>query len=109
LPQFEQKRPLGGLLVPQRVQRRSGARWGENSNCGAGGRIGASLARGALEGVGGGANVAGGAKNGGSTEGVAGGAGAAAGAAGCTTGARPRGGVGATPAPSPEIRRFPQS
>ena len=104
-PQFEQKRPVVGLPVPQRVQRRSGGRWGENSNCGAAGRIGASLGRGALEGLAG-ANVAGGAKNGGTTDGVGGGG---AGAEGCATGARPRGGVGATPAPSPETRRFPQS
>jgi len=40
VPQFEQKRPLSGLLVPQRVHMRSGGRGGENSNCGAGGRIG---------------------------------------------------------------------
>ena len=117
-PQFEQKRPLVGLLVPQRVHLRSGGRWGENSNCGAAGRMGASLVRTAAAGAGG-ANVAGGEKNGGSTEGVAGGAAAAGGAGrgGTDTaggavgagGARPRGGVGATPAPSPESRRFPQS
>jgi len=63
--------------------------------------MGASLTRPLLTGPGG-AKVAGGEKNGG-TDGLAGGAGGGA------TGARPRGGVGATPATSPEIRRFPQS
>ncbi len=106
-PQFEQKRPLGGLLVPQRAQRRSAGRCCENSNCGAAGRIEASFLRGA----GGteGANVDGGAKNGGATEGLGCAGGTAGGVEGCATGARPRGGVGATPAPSPETRRFPQS
>jgi len=113
-PQFEQKRPLGGLLVPQRVHLRSGGRCGENSNCGAAGRIGASLVRTGFAVDGDGAKVAGGEKKGGTTDGVfpAGGAGGAADAGergGCATGARPRGGVGATPASSPEIRRFPQS
>ena len=75
-PQFEQKRPLAGLLVPQRAHVRSGGRCGENSNCGAAGRRGASLARAAAAGA---------------------------------TGTRPRGGVGATPTPSPEGKRFPQS
>ncbi|HET7540136.1 MAG TPA: hypothetical protein VFK05_09695 [Polyangiaceae bacterium] len=105
-PQFEQKRPLGGLLVPQRVHLRSGGFCGENSNCGAAGRIEASFERGAGAGGGGGwAKVEGGAKNGGAAEGVAG----AGGFDDCAAGASPRGGVGATPAPSPEIRRFPQS
>ena len=45
-PQFEQKRPLGGLLVPQRMQTRSAGR-GEKSNGGAAGRcaLGIWLAR----------------------------------------------------------------
>lgn len=111
-PQFEQKRPLAGLLVPQRLHLRSAGRGGENSNCGAAGRMGTSLARGATdcEAVGD-ANVAGGEKNGGTTDDAAGGGGAAGagGRGGCAAGERPRGGVGATPAPSPEIRRFPQS
>ena len=96
---MEQKRPLSGLLVPQRVHIRSGGRGGEKSNCGAAGRIGgASLGR---EGAGaaGGANAGGGGKKGG----------AGAGCAGAAAGARPRGGVGAAPAPSPETKRFPQS
>ena len=71
-PQFEQKRPLSGLLVPQRAHTRSGARC-ENSKGGAAGRIGTSLVRGgALPGAEG-ANGEGGAKNGGATEPTAGG------------------------------------
>ena len=89
----------------QRAQTRSAGRC-ENSNGGAAGRMGAPSAVGLTLG-GGGANVDGGAKNEGTAGGGAGGAG---GGAGGGTGASPRGGVGATtPAPSPEIRRFPQS
>jgi len=75
--------------------------------------LGTSLTRAPLLGGPGGANVDGGAKNGGTTEAVTGtaaaGMAAGAGAGGGAAGANPRGGVGATPAPSPEIRRFPQS
>ncbi|MEI9939678.1 MAG: hypothetical protein WDO69_20860 [Pseudomonadota bacterium] len=78
---------MAGLLVPQRVHRRSGGRCGENSNCGAAGRMGASLTRAPPDGAAGAANVAGGAKKGGTTDGLRGaagglGAGAGAGAAG---------------------------
>jgi len=72
LPQFEQKRPLSGLLVPQRVHFRSGGPCWENSKGGAAGRIDASLRRGAGAAGGGapeeGAKVLGGEKNGGATD-----------------------------------------
>ena len=93
-PQFEQKRPVAGLLVPQRAHTRSccDARCA-NSKGGAAGRMGCpSLGRGALLDAVGGAKLGGGAKNAGA---------GAAGGADATAGARPRGGVGADPAASP--------
>jgi hypothetical protein len=77
---------------------RSGGFGAENSNCGAGGRIGGWLGR---DGVAAaplaGANAGGGGKNGG-TSGAAG-----------FAGAKPRGGVGAGADPTLSTKRFPQS
>ena len=96
---MEQKRPLSGLLVPQREHVRSGGFGAENSNCGAGGRIGGWLGRdGATAAPLAGANAGGGGKKGDAASDAAG-----------FAGAKPRGGVGAGTAPTPSTKRFPQS
>jgi len=87
------------LLVPQREHVRSGGLGGENSNCGAAGRIGGWLGREGVAPLLAAANAGGGGK-----KGEAGGSGV-----GAFTGASPRGGVGAATADAPSLRRFPQS